>query len=439
MVVRYYSSVAPETTLTGSITSGSTSIMVGSTTGFPALTPYTLALDYEGAAEELVQVNIAAGLNLTVTRAVDGTSATSHNAGARVRHVSSARDFADSRTHENSDENVHGLAPGEEIVGTDKVQTLNNKTLNSPAFTGTFTGTLQGGAAATDKLRLLNATDVGLASADHAFQIGPTGGANVRMDGNEIMAVNNGAVANLVLQADGGQVTINSGMPTDDVTQGLFLNGAADINQVNATRAAATGVGMQAKADADANYRWSMLVNGKQQWGPGSAGPDVTLERSGFGALTLTGDLFITNNLGVSNIATINSLNVTDLVPGSTTISSGSLATASAGWTVNAATVGVLKAGFITVNFNFTRSGGNITTDSSGTLTGTSSQMGNVNLTYAPNTTLGLITVHAGNTNGAGTAQINPTTGAVTLVKWSPTSTINTTNTVTISTTYAIN
>jgi len=129
MTIRYYSSVASEKTLTGTITSGQTTMVVSNTIGLPGLTPYTLAVDYETATEELVEVTNVAGTTLTITRAIDGTSASSHNAGARVRHVSSARDFADSRTHENSDDGVHGLAPGEEIVGTDKVQTLTNKTV----------------------------------------------------------------------------------------------------------------------------------------------------------------------------------------------------------------------------------------------------------------------------------------------------------------------
>jgi hypothetical protein len=97
-------------------------------------------LDYNSPSEELVQVNSVAGLSLTIARAVDGTSATSHNAGAVVRHVSSARDFADSRTHENSSAAVHGLAVGSNLVGTNDTQTLTNKTLTSPSITGTVTG-----------------------------------------------------------------------------------------------------------------------------------------------------------------------------------------------------------------------------------------------------------------------------------------------------------
>lgn len=153
MTTRYYSSIAQQTTLTGSISSGTTVFSVAAATGFPSSTPFTLALDYNTASEELVQVDSIAGTSLTVTRAIDGTSATSHVAGAVVRHTSSARDFADSRTHENSTTNVHGTGIGSAVVGTNDTQTLTNKTLNNPTITGTvalvsptITGTVSGGA-----------------------------------------------------------------------------------------------------------------------------------------------------------------------------------------------------------------------------------------------------------------------------------------------------
>lgn len=130
MTVRYYSSIAQQTTLTASISPSNTTIAVASTTGFPGSTPFTLALDYGGANEELVDVTMVAGLSLTVTRAVDSTPASSHNAGAVVRHVSSARDFRDSRDHENASTDVHGLTGGAAVVGTTQPQTLSNKTLN---------------------------------------------------------------------------------------------------------------------------------------------------------------------------------------------------------------------------------------------------------------------------------------------------------------------
>lgn len=124
---RYYSSTAIETNLTASINNSVTSISVASTTGFPGSLPYTLAVDYGSDSNELVEVTAIGGLTLTVTRGVDGTSATSHGAGAVVRHVSSARDFTDSRTHESSTTGVHGVTGT--IVDTNSAQTLANKTL----------------------------------------------------------------------------------------------------------------------------------------------------------------------------------------------------------------------------------------------------------------------------------------------------------------------
>lgn len=151
MTVRFYSSIAQETTLVGSITNVNTTMTVVAVTGFPSSTPYTLAIDYNTATEELVTVTGTSGTLLTITRGSDGTSAISHNAGAKVRHVSSARDFADSRSHENATTDIHGVPPGASLVSTTGTQTLTNKTLTSPiigtpAITG---GSLAGAITST--------------------------------------------------------------------------------------------------------------------------------------------------------------------------------------------------------------------------------------------------------------------------------------------------
>lgn len=64
---------------------------------------------------------------------------------------------------------------------------------------------------ANQRFRSSNTSDASLSSTGHGLQIGPSSGGNLRMDNNEIMAVNNGATANLGLQVDGGTITLNAG------------------------------------------------------------------------------------------------------------------------------------------------------------------------------------------------------------------------------------
>jgi len=99
---RYYSAIAQDTTITSGITSSSTTVVVAGTTGYPTSYPFALALDYGSALEEIVDVTGVAGLTLTITRAVNGTSAVAHAAGATVRHVITARDLTDAQTHYNT-------------------------------------------------------------------------------------------------------------------------------------------------------------------------------------------------------------------------------------------------------------------------------------------------------------------------------------------------
>lgn len=317
MVVRYYSSTAAETTLTGTINAGATTIVVGSVTGLPGSYPYTLALDYESVSEELVDVTAAAGTSLTVTRAVDGTNATSHSAGARVRHVSSARDYRDSRTHENTAGGVHGTTGA--VVGTTDTQTLSNKTIASPVLTGTVSGnvTISGQTtwSGTTAIRINNAPTATPTSTTHSFQIGATATENIRMDGNEILAVNNGVASALALQEEGGSLEVFGGLATDNTSNFVDIKGTVESNTFQVGRVSGTATAFSSQLDADSAPRVAIRADGLLAWGAGSGSADTNLYRSA--ANTLRTD----DSLSVAGTITQGGLPVAKTVTGSTNIS----------------------------------------------------------------------------------------------------------------------
>lgn len=69
------------TTLSGALTAAATSLTVASSTGFPA-TPFVIAVD----SEQMTVTNVA-GTTWTVTRHINGTTATAHLSGAGVTYL----------------------------------------------------------------------------------------------------------------------------------------------------------------------------------------------------------------------------------------------------------------------------------------------------------------------------------------------------------------
>ena len=151
MTTRKYSSRSQQTTLTGAITSGATSMTVVSGTALlggvtiSAGTTFTLVLDVDTAIEEIVDATAVSTNTFTITRAIDGSTAQDHSAGAVVRHMAIGRDYRDANTHTEADayyndgagagHTMHGIGSGEGVVvGTLKTQTLTNKTLTSPTI-----------------------------------------------------------------------------------------------------------------------------------------------------------------------------------------------------------------------------------------------------------------------------------------------------------------
>ena len=102
MQVRKYSSVSQDTTLAaGGISASATTMTVASGTGNSlmggiTITPgdtFQIAIDPDTVNEELCYITAQSSDVFTITRAVAGTSAVVHAAGATVRHVLSSDDL----------------------------------------------------------------------------------------------------------------------------------------------------------------------------------------------------------------------------------------------------------------------------------------------------------------------------------------------------------
>ena len=157
--MRYYSSTAVEMALTGAVNEVALTFVVDTTLGLPAQTPFTLVVDVGLSTEEIVTVTGVSGMNLTVTRGEDNSTAIAHTAGAIVRHMMTARDLREPAVHVDATANVHGIGATASVVGTDTAQTLTNKTVNFAD--NTITGVPQ--AAVTDLVDDIAALEL----ADH--------------------------------------------------------------------------------------------------------------------------------------------------------------------------------------------------------------------------------------------------------------------------------
>jgi hypothetical protein len=165
MTTRQYSSRSQQSTLTTAVTAGTTSITVVSGSALlggvsiPAGKTFTLVIDPDTAIEEIVDATATSGANgFIITRAIDGSSAQEHSAGAVVRHMAIGRDYRDANLHaeatayyndgSGTGHTLHGIGSGEgDVVGTLKTQTLTNKTLTSPTISDPIlTGTASAGA-----------------------------------------------------------------------------------------------------------------------------------------------------------------------------------------------------------------------------------------------------------------------------------------------------
>ena len=128
MTVRRYSSISQETTLTSALNSSATTMVVGSSSALlsgitlAAGETFTIVIDPDTALEEIVDVIAPSSVDsntLTVNRGVDSTSAISHSAGAKVRHMAIGRDFREANNHIENVTTAHGLTIANVLETTD--------------------------------------------------------------------------------------------------------------------------------------------------------------------------------------------------------------------------------------------------------------------------------------------------------------------------------
>jgi hypothetical protein len=262
MTTRNYSSRSQQTTLTSAVTAGSSSMVVVSGAALlggqsiPGGTTFTIVLDPDTAIEEIVDATAASGNVFTITRAVDGSSAQAHSAGAVVRHMAIGRDYREANLHIEATgayndgtgtHTLHGLSSSDgDLVGTAKAQTLTNKTLTSPTITGTgtisgtFSGNITGnvtgnvsGNAGTVTNGIYN-TDTGTVTSTMIAN-----GTIVNADINSSAAIDKTKISGTAITAaDSGTVT--STMIADGTIVNADINASAAIDKTKISGTAVT-------------------------------------------------------------------------------------------------------------------------------------------------------------------------------------------------------
>ena len=218
----------------------------------PSGRTFTLVIDVDTALEEIVDATAVSTNTFTITRAIDGSSAQEHSAGAVVRHMAIGRDYRDANLHtqaaasyndgSGNAQSVHGIASGEgDVVGTDKAQTLTLKTLTSPIISDpTFTGTPLAaasisfeGATADDYETILTVVDP---TQDNTITLPNTTGTVVIVDATQTLTKKTMGDA---LNAGGFRIT-NIATPVDatDAVNKTFADAQVAAAATSATSAA---------------------------------------------------------------------------------------------------------------------------------------------------------------------------------------------------------
>jgi chemotaxis protein histidine kinase CheA len=230
----------------------------------PSGRTFTLVIDVDTALEEIVDATAVSTNTFTITRAIDGSTAQEHSAGAVVRHMAIGRDYRDANLHtqaaasyndgDGDAQSMHGIASGEgDVVGTDKEQTLTNKTLTAPTISNpTITGTsgvetsiVFEGATADDHETTLTVVDP---TQDNTITLPNTTGTVVIADATQTLTNKTMGDA---LNAGGFRIT-NIATPVDgtDAVNKTFADAQVAAAATSAASAATSAASASTSADA---------------------------------------------------------------------------------------------------------------------------------------------------------------------------------------------
>ncbi len=228
----FFSNTANSLSLSAGVVPTDTVLLFSATeTGWPGA-PCKAVIDPDTDLAEVVLVTAIGPSSFTVLRGQDGTTAQTHSSGAIVEHRWSAAEADEANLHANLNGGVHGITG--DVVGTDDVQTLENKHLVSPTVD---TAAFQ--ASDTSPAQVSKAATTGTANIAE-FQ-DPSGVALTRVGqhGEVAVTVTDAATSPLVLKMAASQTADGLQLRKSDNSIPMKVDKDGDLTAASVTTAGA--------------------------------------------------------------------------------------------------------------------------------------------------------------------------------------------------------